>query len=59
MVQLKETVQEMEAGLDSKIQTSGINLSVGQKQLFCLARAINHIVWYYFYYDLYVSKSLL
>ena len=30
----------MNNGLDSQIQKSGSNLSVGQKQLFCLARAI-------------------
>lgn len=30
----------MNAGLDSLITTGGTNLSVGQKQLICLARAI-------------------
>ena len=39
-VQLKETVKEMKEGLDSEILKSGSNLSVGQKQLICLARAI-------------------
>jgi ABC-type multidrug transport system fused ATPase/permease subunit len=39
-VQLKETVSDMKSGLDSEIQKSGSNLSVGQKQLICLARAI-------------------
>lgn len=39
-VQLKETVQEMKSGLDAEIQKGGSNLSVGQKQLICLARAI-------------------
>ena len=40
IVQLKETVNGMQGGLDSNIQKSGSNLSVGQKQLICLARAI-------------------
>ena len=39
-MQLKQTVNEMKQGLDSEIQKSGSNLSVGQKQLVCLARAI-------------------
>lgn len=39
-VQLKDTVSEMKSGLDSEIQKGGSNLSVGQKQLICLARAI-------------------
>ena len=30
----------MKGGLEAEIQKSGSNLSVGQKQLFCLARAI-------------------
>ena len=40
-VQLKETIKEtMKDGLDSEILKAGSNLSVGQKQLICLARAI-------------------
>ncbi len=39
-VQLKDLVNEMNSGLDSEIQKGGSNLSVGQKQLICLARAI-------------------
>jgi ABC-type multidrug transport system fused ATPase/permease subunit len=39
-VQLKDVVKSMEGGLDSRIQKGGSNLSVGQKQLVCLARAI-------------------
>nr|UOU03341.1 ATP-binding cassette subfamily C4-1-2 [Brachionus rubens] len=39
-VSLKQSVQGMNAGLDSMITTGGTNLSVGQKQLICLARAI-------------------
>jgi len=30
----------MKGGLDAEIQKGGSNLSVGQKQLICLARAI-------------------
>ncbi len=39
-VQLKDTIKEMKNGLDSLVEKSGSNLSVGQKQLICLARAI-------------------
>ncbi|XP_015783978.1 multidrug resistance-associated protein 4-like [Tetranychus urticae] len=38
-VQLKRAVDEM-GGLDAKITDGGTNLSVGQRQLVCLARAI-------------------
>ena len=40
IVQLKDTVKSMQGGLDAYIQKGGCNLSVGQKQLVCLARAI-------------------
>lgn len=39
-MQLKEAVKEMKEGLESEVHKSGSNLSVGQKQLICLARAI-------------------
>ncbi|KAF5277747.1 hypothetical protein FQR65_LT03727 [Abscondita terminalis] len=39
-VELKESVADMELGLQSKILEGGTNYSVGQRQLICLARAI-------------------
>jgi ABC-type multidrug transport system fused ATPase/permease subunit len=39
-VQLKDVVKSMSGGLDAPIQKCGSNMSVGQKQLICLARAI-------------------
>jgi ABC-type multidrug transport system fused ATPase/permease subunit len=39
-VSLKQNVKEMSGGLNAPVSSSGTNLSVGQKQLICLARAI-------------------
>ena len=39
-VKLKESVSDLSAGLDSIMTEGGSNLSVGQRQLVCLARAI-------------------
>ncbi|CAA0824665.1 ABC transporter C family member 10 [Striga hermonthica] len=38
--QLKEAVQEKEGGLDSPVVEDGSNWSMGQRQLFCLGRAL-------------------
>ncbi|KAI3839548.1 hypothetical protein MKX03_028568 [Papaver bracteatum] len=38
--QLRETVQEKEHGLGSSVQQDGVNWSMGQRQLFCLGRAL-------------------
>ncbi|KAB0373020.1 hypothetical protein FD755_015773 [Muntiacus reevesi] len=39
-VQLKETIQGLPGKMDTELAESGLNLSVGQRQLMCLARAI-------------------
>ncbi|KAJ8773182.1 hypothetical protein K2173_028359 [Erythroxylum novogranatense] len=38
--QLRETAQEKEKGLDSLVMEDGSNWSMGQRQLFCLGRAL-------------------
>ena len=39
-MQLKVAVEQLSGGLDATVTDGGSNFSLGQRQLFCLARAV-------------------